>query len=177
MCDKEMNECRIGRVEIHECRHCRGIWFNGGQFDAAKDEMLPDFGWMDFDIGKNKSEFKANTRTIFCPICHQMNLIRLYDPENGSSMDLCTQCKGIWLDADQFCMLIDRLVEQADQQSVPDYIRASLLQAKEMLVNPESIISEWHDLKSVLKLLNYRILAEHPAIERLISGLQNSIPA
>jgi Zn-finger nucleic acid-binding protein len=169
-----MKESGVGRVRIHECRHCRGIWFNRGELNAVKDEILPDLGWM--DIWQHKAEFKASANPMMCPKCSQMALVTLNDRRSGTEISFCNQCKGIWLDADQFCNIVDRLIEQADQQSVPDYIRASLHQAKEMITNPEAIMSEWKDLKSVLKLLNYRILAEHPTIESVIAGLQKSIP-
>lgn len=175
-CEKQMNVCRIGKETIHECQLCRGIWFNQGELEATSGKAMSEFGWMGMDIWKNKAEFKVRTTPIFCPKCTSMTLITLHDCCSETEINLCNQCKGIWMNADQFCNVIDRMTEEMDQQSVPDYIRESIHQIKEMIANPKSILTEWHDLKSLLKLLHYRILAEHPEIERLVSGLQKSIP-
>ena len=175
-CGEQMSDRSLERLNIHECKHCRGIWFNQGELEAIGDKGMPDLGWMGMDIWKQKAEFKASQNPMFCPQCASMTLVTLHDCCSEIELSLCNQCKGVWLNADQFSDVIERIAEEVDQQTVPDYIKASIRQIKEMIANPDSMLSEWRDLKSILKLLHYRLLAEHPKIESLISGLQKSIP-
>jgi hypothetical protein len=50
------------------------------------------------------------------------------------------------------------MLDQANQKSAPEFVKVVLEQAKEMLTSPDSIISEWQDLKTVLELLKHQLL-------------------
>ena len=93
-----------------------------------------------------------------------------------TEISICTQCEGIWLPTGQFLNLINELLDEAKQKSAPEFVKISLQQAKEMLTSNDSIISEWNDLKTVLRLLTYRIFIEHPKLKSFIVGLQKSLP-
>jgi Zn-finger nucleic acid-binding protein len=175
-CKEQMKQSTVGEITINECLRCKGMWFDHGQLDAVKDEVLPDMGWLDIDTWKEQAEFKASMGPNFCPKCPDVALTSIQDRKSNTEISICTLCKGTWLSTGQFLKLINALLDEADQKSAPEFVKISLQQAKEMLKNPDSIISEWQDLKTVLKLLKHRIFIEHPKLKSLIVGLQKSLP-
>lgn len=175
-CKVQLNQSKIGEITINECPSCRGMWFDHGQLDAVKDEVLPDIAWLDIDTWKGQAEFEAHRISIFCPKCRNIALITVKDQKSMTEISMCAQCKGTWLATGQFLNLINELLDEAKQKSAPEFVKISLQQAKEMLTRDDSIISEWHDLKTVLELLEHRIFIEHPKLESIIVGLQKSLP-
>jgi hypothetical protein len=59
---------------------------------------------------------------------------------------------------------------------LPEYVSAALTQGREVLTGGEGIASEWKDFASVVRLLEYRILAENPRLAEVLSALQASSP-
>ena len=175
-CKEQMKQSNVGEITINECLRCRGMWFNQGQLDAVKEKVLPDMGWLDIDTWKEQAEFKARRDPNFCPKCLDIALTTIQDRKSKTEISMCAQCKGTWLATGQFLNLINDLLDEANQKSAPEFVKISLQQAKEMLTSPDSIISEWQDLKTVLELLKHRIFIEHPKLKSLIVGLQKSLP-
>jgi len=91
-------------------------------------------------------------------------------------VDYCPECKGIWLDTDEFEAIIKSLTDELLDKSFSDYIKASLEEAKELIIGPESFISEWKDLATVLRMLEYRFFAEHPTLMTKITDIQRRSP-
>jgi Zn-finger nucleic acid-binding protein len=152
------------------------MWFDHGQLDAVKDEVMPDMAWLNIDTWKEEAEFEAHRIAIFCPKCRDFALITVKDRKSMTEISMCTQCKGTWLATGQFLNLINELIDEAKQKSAPEFVKISLQQAKELLMTDDSIISEWQDFKTVLELLTHRIFIEHPKLKSLIVGLQKSLP-
>jgi Zn-finger nucleic acid-binding protein len=175
-CEEQMKQSNIAEITINECPGCRGLWFDHGELDALKDEVLPDMGWLDIDTWQEQTEFKARKDPNFCPKCRDVALTTVQDKQSTTEISICTYCKGTWLSAGQFLNLINALLDEANQKSAPEFVKICLQQAKEMLTRPDSIISEWQDLKTVLELLKHRIFIEHPKLKSLIVGLQKSLP-
>lgn len=175
-CSVKMNESPIGEDIINECPQCRGLWFDKGELGSVKDEVLPEMSWLDIDTWKKNTDFKATTDILHCPKCPKIALTTIEDQTSATEIRFCTNCKGAWLSTGQFLSLINALLEEANQKSAPDYVKITLQQAKEMVMNPGLILSEWQDLKTVLKLLKHRIFIEHPKLKSLLIGLQKSLP-
>ena len=175
-CSKQMKESPIGEDIINECPRCRGLWFDQGELEAVKDQVLPEMSWLGIDTWKEKADFKVSFDILYCPKCQDIALTVIEDQSFGTEIRLCAQCKGAWLATGQFLNLINALLEEANQKSVPEYAKISLKQAKEMIMSPDSIISEWQDLKTVLRLLKHRIFIEHPKLRSLLVALQKSLP-
>jgi Zn-finger nucleic acid-binding protein len=152
------------------------MWFDRGQLDVVKDTVMPDMGWLDIDTWKEQAEFETRRDPNFCPRCRDIALTTIRDRESMTEISICTQCKGSWLSTGQFLNLINSMLDQANQKSAPEFVKVVLQQAKEMLMSPDSIISEWQDLKTVLELLKHRLFIEHPKLESIIVGLQKSLP-
>ena len=41
-CHTQMNPDTVADVTIHECPQCKGMWFDKGELDAVKDEVMPE---------------------------------------------------------------------------------------------------------------------------------------
>ena len=175
-CKEQMKQSTVDEITVDECARCRGMWFDSGDLDEVKDKVLPDMGWLDIDAWKEQAEFDVRHAPNRCPKCKDIALTTIQDRASTTELSVCTQCKGTWMAAGQFLNLINALLDEANQTSAPEFVKITLQQAKEMLTSPDSIISEWQDLKTVLALLKHRIFIEHPKLKSLLVGLQKTLP-
>jgi hypothetical protein len=81
-----------------------------------------------------------------------------------------------WLERGAVAAIIDALTAELLNKPFAQHIKASLNEAKEILVGPESLYSEWNDFKTVLRLMQYRLLSENPRLSRVLSDVQSSGP-
>ncbi len=88
----------------------------------------------------------------------------------------CPDCKAVWLDKGEFEKIIQKLDEEANSKSVPEYVRESIKEAGEIVSGPESFLSEWKDFTTVLRMLEYRLLAEHKKLFDSVLNLQKLNP-
>jgi Zn-finger nucleic acid-binding protein len=175
-CNEQMKESTIDEITINECTHCKGLWFGRGQLDIVKNKVMPDMGWLDIDVWKEQAEFEALRDVNFCPKCRDIALTTIKDRTSMTEISICTRCNGTWLGTGQFLNLINALIDEANRKSAPEFVKITLQQAKEMLMTPDALITEWQDLKTVLGLLKHRIFIEYPKLKSVIVGLQKSLP-
>ena len=68
------------------------------------------------------------------------------------------------------------LATELDNLTAADYVRESLKQAANLVKNKEDPISDWKDLKAVLRLLKFRFFVENPKLDAVMKGFQKSLP-
>ncbi len=170
-CQTELQTRSTDGVEIDECPSCRGIWFDADELRRVKDEADPDLNWMDFELWKHEDRFHVAEKSTDCPKC-EVPLVAIDYGETGVVVDFCTQCRGAWLDAGELEKIIDSLSEELLTKEVPEYLRASLEEAKELVTGSESFLSEWRDLSTVLRMLQYRIFGDKPGLGRALAEFQ-----
>jgi Zn-finger nucleic acid-binding protein len=171
-----MQTRNIEAVTVDECSQCRSFWFDTGEIDDIKDELEPDLSWMNFGIWKRHAEFKVTDDLMRCPKCDDIALTAVYDPETDTTVRFCTQCGGVWIKTEDFRKAIENMRREAESLSVSQYIQASLKQAEEIFSGNGDPVSEWRDLKAVLKLLKYRIFVENPKLNAVMIGVQKFLP-
>jgi Zn-finger nucleic acid-binding protein len=171
----ELEGHTLRTVNVEGCSQCKGLWFEPDELRIAKDEAAPDLVWLDFDLWEDPDSFAAEWSSRKCPHCGG-NLAALAYADTGVTVDSCPQGHGVWLDGGEFEALIQALEAEAETKDIPAYLSASLEEAKEILVGREGFISEWDDLVQVLRLLQYRVLAENPKLAELIRALQATSP-
>jgi Zn-finger nucleic acid-binding protein len=174
-CEADLTPKNIGPVEVDECEKCKGIWFDKDELRQAKDITDSDLNWMDFEIWKHEKDFKARETHILCPNCKK----HTHAIDYGSTpieVDYCDYCKGVWLDKGEFQKIIDALTTELLTKSFSEYIGASIEEAKEVVTGPESLISEWKDLVTVLRMMQYRMFVEHPKLLKTITSVQQVNP-
>jgi Zn-finger nucleic acid-binding protein len=175
-CDVHLKKFNLADDQIKECPTCRGLWFDKGQLDSVKDEVLPETGWLDVNVLKEQFDFKASADTLSCPQCQDTALVKLQDQTKNTEFCICRQCKGTWLATGQFLGFINLLLEEIDEKSGPELAKISLQQAQKLLTRSESPVSEWQNFKAVLSLLKHRVFVENPKLKNIIIGLEKSLP-
>ncbi len=170
-CHIELNSRSIQDIEIDECRDCQGIWLDAEKLRRLKDGADPDLQWMDFELWDHANRFHLAEKPIECPTCATA-LVAIEYGDTGVEIDYCTDCRGVWLDADEFSKIIARLSEDLLTTEASEYLRASLEEAKELVTGPDSFLSEWKDFTTVLRMLQYRLLGENPKLGRALAEFQ-----
>jgi len=176
MCREAMNPLKIGDVQIDECPHCRGIWFDKGELEEVKDDVDPDLRFLNFNIWSRKALFNVHDMPLTCPRCRNVSMRAVNFREPDIDFTFCPFCEGVWLNAGDFQKIIDAFSREAASKSVADYVKTSLKEGAEIFTNPKRLISEWKDLKAVLRMLRYRVFVENPKFRSILVGFQKSLP-
>jgi len=71
---------------------------------------------------------------------------------------------------------VTALEHEVDRLPAPEYLHAALHEARQLLTGPQPLLEEWRSLRSVLKLLEYRVLSEHPGLHERLLALQAGNP-
>ena len=172
-CKNKLHTKTIKGIVVDECTNCEGIWFDNDELRQVKDETDSDLNWMDFEIWKHEDKFKVKSKRYDCPNCG--NLMDVLDYDNTKvEIDYCANCKGIWLDKNELQKLIDALEDEILTKSMGDYVKLTIEEAKEILTGPESFLSEWKDFTTILRFLQYRILANNPVINDALVSFQSN---
>ena len=174
-CNDIMEGKNIENVEIDVCSKCSGVWFDQDELRKAKDQTEPDLNWMDFEIWKHEDRFKFAQKPIKCPKC-QIDMVLINYEDTEVEIDYCPKCQGTWLDEGEFNNIIDALNSELANKSIPDYMKASLDEAKEIITGPESFISEWKDFMTVLRMFQYRFFIENPILQDTVMNIQKGFP-
>jgi Zn-finger nucleic acid-binding protein len=170
VCKIALRPTALGAVSVDECPSCKGVWFDDQELRLAKDETDHDLIWMDFELWKHPELFAADRRGLSCP-SDGTALVDIRYGETPVRVAYCPSCRGVWLDKGEFAQIIKALEEQAVSMNVAQYVRASLAEARELFTGPESFLSEWRDLRAVLRLLRFRFLVEHGGLTSLIERI------
>ena len=174
-CNIELKPKMIGLVEIDECEKCKGIWFDKDELRQVKDITDSDLNWMDFEIWRHLDKIETQARNLKCPKCEQ-TLVAIKYGETDITIDYCPNCKGTWLDSDEFKKIIASLELELQTKSFSEYLTSSLQEAKEIISGPESISSEWKDLSTVIRLMQYRLFLENPRLLDNLIEIQKGLP-
>lgn len=167
-CGIELKEKIIGPVNVDECESCKGIWFEKGELHEAEEVVDENLNWLDFEIWKHPENFKAKETDLKCPVC-DINTVIIEYGHTGVEINYCQSCHGIWLDKGEFPKIIESFEDEIADKTFSEYLHASLHEAKEIVTGHESLMSEWKDLSSILRLMQYRLFVEKPKlIETLV---------
>lgn len=178
-CKKELSEkIKISDVEVERCSACGGLWFEKDELRLAKDKKAPEAKWVDmeikdesinwlnFNLWKDKAKFKLKKDIRFCPV----DEVPLYQISYGDApveIDVCGICLGIWLDKGEFKKIIDYVKNKAEYEVLNNYAKNLVSETTEIIVGPENIKSEAADLLTLIKLLKYKLMVQHPQLVKL----------
>lgn len=169
-CKTELEQALFYNCEVDYCPKCLGIFFEQEELRWAKDEKDQNLVWLDIDLWKDEKKFRLNYGIRLCPVCR----VPLYEVYYGASqiiVDVCNICKGIWLDRSEFKKIINYLKEEADWKLLNKYSKALLEELREIFSGPDTLREEIKDFLILLKLLNYKFMAQHPKIAKAILQL------
>lgn len=165
-----MQQALFHNVEVDYCPECLGVWFERDELKWAKNEKDKEFNWLDFDIWRDKGRFKVAKTNRVCPACRVLFVQVQYD-DSKVKIDFCKRCWGMWLDRGEFKQIINYLVRKHDYEILHRYTKNFVVQLWEVFAGPEKFREELEDFLMVLKLFNYKFVAQHPYFNTLIEGL------
>jgi Zn-finger nucleic acid-binding protein len=157
-------------VEADYCPKCLGMWFDKDELRHAKDEKDKNLNWLDIDLWRDKGKFEVFGSKRYCPVCRIAFCEVNYD-ESKTKIDFCKNCQGIWLDRGEFKQIMNYLKRKSDYEILNRYNKNLVLELWEVFSGPETFRSELEDFFTLLKLFNYKFIAQHPHISGLIDSL------
>lgn len=172
-CNIDLETKPAGPVEVDACPQCQGVWYEGEELRLAKDASDTDLKWLDFEIWKDWDSLELNLTKILCPQCSQ-KLVSVKYAETPVEIDCCPTCKAIWLEEGEFAAIVDALKLEMVSKPFSQYVKASVQEAVEIVTGPESLTSEWKDFRTVLRLAQYRLLAENSRAAKMLVDFQSS---
>ena len=170
ICKKDLEKAIFYGVEVDYCSQCLGLWLEEEELRWAKDIKDRNLRWLDVDLWKDKTKFKISKGERVCPSC-RLPLYVVYYSDSKFIVDLCNLCYGIWLDRGEFKKIIGYLKEKADWEVINHYAKNLTSESWEVFLGPESFREELFDFLTILKLLNYKFIAQHPVLAQLISSI------
>lgn len=165
----------IGSVEVDECSSCKGIWLDKGELGEAEELADPNLNWLDFEIWKHEDQFKSKDGAVDCPTCN-IPTVGIEYGHTGVNIDYCKNCHGVWLDKDELPDIIEALEHEINEKTFSEYVHETIEEAKEVVTGHESFMSEWKDLSSVFKLMQYRLYVEKPKLVETLTELNTLNP-
>lgn len=111
----------------------------------AKGETEPAIDWDTVDVFKDVERFQSARSEKKCPADESLMQEVRYDGTD-MSVEVCIQCKGIWLDADEYEKIVKALPEDSAHAG------------------------------SALRLLEYRIASRWPMLEDAFRALWYAAP-
>lgn len=173
-CKVKLINRHLGPVAVDECPACGGIWFTKDELRQAKDASDSDLNWLDFEIWKNDRRLVAQPSRGSCPACGR-STAALTCGHTGVSLDYCDACQGAWLERGDFARLIEALQNEVNSKSFSEYAKETLAEAKEIVLGEDSFLSEWKDLATVVRLMQYRLFVEHPEAVKAIMSIHRAV--
>ncbi len=162
----------IGSIHIDRCASCGGFWYDVGELRLLKDkEASGDYSWIDFDLWKEGDKFRADKQERYaCPRGgHPLTSVQY--GQSAVVVDICSECEGVWLDADEYERIVAYLGEMVNAQTSGDYLKDVRDEFVDIFRGPEGPISELKHLGRVLYLLQLRFAVEHPSLRAFLNSL------
>jgi Zn-finger nucleic acid-binding protein len=169
----EMVQHDLEGVLIDECLLCGGIWFDQGELDAAKDALEPDTNWIEVELWRDEDRFNLSLSDKECPK-DSNNLVCLKYGDAEVEVEYCLKCRGIWLDQGELKKIISSLEEELDNMTASEYLAESLNEAKGIVTGEGTPASQWKDIKTLLRLFQYRALVEKPGLAKALYAIQRT---
>jgi Zn-finger nucleic acid-binding protein len=109
-CRLALVEMRIGGVETDVCEHCGGLWLD--RHEPARFER-PEQVFGDALVA-HLQQFPTvlldHSVRLQCPRHGDVTMLRRpYSARASVEVDVCPQCGGVWLDADELAEIRQRL--------------------------------------------------------------------
>lgn len=174
---RELQNVSFKGVTVSTCDTCKGMFFDRGALDLAKNSSDEDLRWIDFDLFEEQDgKFSGSQSIKKCPKDH-IQMVSLKYKKSSVILDKCETCQGVWLDEGEFEKIMDYLEDIVEQESAKDYGKEVLKKLFEISEGKEGNTSELKDLFVLTKLFEERVIAEHPVLEQIVRAIDISTPA
>jgi Zn-finger nucleic acid-binding protein len=168
----QLESMSLGSIRIDRCTQCGGSWYDRGELRLLKDkEARGDYRWIDSDLWKDQDRFRADKQERYVCPSDGRPMITVRYGDSPVLVDICSQCHGVWLDRDEYDLIVAYLQDIVNTQTAGDYLKDVPEEFIEILTGPEGPVSETKDLARVLHLLQLRFVIEHPTLQAFLNSL------
>lgn len=174
VCHEELKRETYKGVSIDECQKGHGMFFDRGELTRAKDSADPELSFLDFDLFDTSADNQEDSGKK-CPKDGR-EMVTVHYGNSHVKVDLCPDCRGIWLDKDEFAKIIAYLERFVQEQSLGDLTKLSQEEFKEIFTGDKKVGAEIHDFIAVTNLLETRYVSEHPGLWDFIFGYYKYTP-
>ncbi|HEX9780214.1 MAG TPA: zf-TFIIB domain-containing protein [bacterium] len=175
-CRAELGKLNDRGIEIKECPRCKGRWFSRDELKKAKARTDEDLRWLDFDpFGDDAPTATSETGRRHCPQCGQKMAVLSY-AASKVVIDKCSRCRGVWLDHKEFGQIVAYLERLLLAKDTGELVKDAFRHFFRIAAQPDHAAAEVKDFLAVLKLLQMRIAAEHPAITKASERIYQAWP-
>jgi len=169
--NEKLEKVLFHNVEADYCPKCLGIWFDKDELRLAKDDKDEQLNWADVDLWRDKGSFEVNYSRKHCPVC-RAGLREIKYDGSKTKIDFCKMCEGVWLDRGEFKQIVNYLKRKSDYEILHHYTKNLATELWEVFAGPETFREELSDFFTILKLLNYKFVVQHPFLNSLIDNSQ-----
>jgi len=169
-CDRTLESIVINHNKVDRCNLCGGIWFDKDELKNVKDERDHNLSWLDFDLWSDEGKLKPSGTFVDCPRDGKPLFKIKYGPSDVM-VDICLDCHGVWLDKDELDKILKELKEKVNKETLPEYMKDLGEEVKDLIFEPGNSKEELRNIAIIMKLIEYRLAAQHPKISEITSVL------
>jgi Zn-finger nucleic acid-binding protein len=158
-------------VSAERCPSCQGTWLPRSAFKSAVEHEDAEAGWLAFELWRDAARFRGLAGDLACPRCRK-TMVRLAYGDVDVLLDVCPDCQAVWLDARELERTVHALGKELARMPVKQILGAAFEEAGLILRSKGSLADEWRHMARVARLLEQRVLADHPGLRRLLVSLQ-----
>ena len=171
-CHKPLESVAVGHVQVERCTECAGTWYDKGQLRVLKDkESHGDYSWIDFDLWKDIGKFRARRQQRYSCPRDGLPMTTVHYGDTSIALDICSECRGIWLDKGEYDEIVRYLEKVVDSSSVGDYVNDMREEFVQLLEAREAPWTVMKDVAKILYLLELRFVVDHPGLAGAVSAL------
>ena len=170
-CKTALEETELEGARAHRCAACHGFWVSREAFRDAAEHTDEESGWLAFELWHDAERFRGVPGDLACPQCAKA-MPRLAYGDAEVQVDVCPDCEGVWLDADELRKTVAALRTELVRLPTSELLNVAFEEAAELAKREGALASEWKHLSRVARLLQLRVLTDHPQLRRLLISLQ-----
>ena len=167
---EDLKEIKIDGIKIDRCEYCGGLWFDKDELKITRDNRDKNLSWLEFDLWEDESKLMVSGKSVNCPR-DKKPLFKIKYGSTDVMVDICLDCHGIWLDREELDRIILELKEKINSETIPEYINDLGKEISKLLAHPNKADIELRHIMIIMKMLEYRFLAQHPKIAEIVSSL------
>ena len=169
-CEQQLKQVKIAGVKVDHCENCGGLWFDKDELKLTRDSRDKDLSWLEVDLWNDKNKIAVSDQSGNCPKCNK-SLFKVKYGDSDIMVDVCLDCRGVWLDKKELDKIISYLEEKVDKETIPEYLKDLEHEVAELIVHPSKIAIEARHILILMKLIDYRFMSQHPRLAEIVSGL------
>jgi len=169
-CSAELRAVEKKGVSVDECGSCGGMWLLQEKFDTLRGKEDRFIRWLDLPLWKEDKAHHVSAGERSCPACSR----RMYALDyhgHEVTLDICTACKGVWLDKDEMKKMVAYMEDQVTDETIQDFLKDIGHEAALLLRAQKDLATEMKDVSAIMKLLEYRIFSKFPLLSQLASRI------